>query len=108
MKTNQLLLPGALIGVGAAAATGFTLLARKVNAHETRHLDASARRQVPKRPRRIPRVAAEVVEPLGKWWGQAPIAATVAAAAWRSRGARAAAPIGAASAGAASLALLAG
>ena len=52
------------------------------------------------------RVAAEYITPLGKWYGQMPVAALVAGVAWRSGGPRAAIPIASASAAAASLAWL--
>jgi membrane-associated phospholipid phosphatase len=104
MRRDHALLPFAFFGAGLGAATAFTLLTRKVNAHGTRRLDANVRKRFPKRRRRVTRVAANIVQPLGKWWGQTPIAALVAAGAWRAKGPRAAVPIAAASAASASLA----
>ena len=98
------MLPLALIGAGVGAGVGFALLARKVNAHETRSLDARARKRFPQRRRRSTRMMARSIAPLGKWWGQMPIAALAAGTAWRLRGPRAGAPIAAVSAAAASLA----
>jgi undecaprenyl-diphosphatase len=106
MRRDHALLPFAFFGAGLGAAAAFTLLTRKVNAHETRRLDASVRKRFPRRRRRVTRVAAEIVEPLGKWWGQTPPAALVAAAVWRAKGPRAAVPIASASAASASLAWL--
>jgi undecaprenyl-diphosphatase len=104
MRHNQAVLPIALIGAGAGAAIGFTLLARSVKRHGTRHVDGTVRRALPKRHRRVTRVAMQLIEPLGKWYGQMPIAALATAAVWRARGPRAGLPIAAASASAASLA----
>lgn len=104
MRHHRNAVPGALIGVGVAGLIGFTLLARHVAAHETRALDGRARRQFPKRRRRLTRVTARAIEPLGKWWGQVPVAAAMSALTWRRRGPRAAVPIASASALAASLA----
>ena len=98
------MLPLALIGAGVGAGVGFALLARKVNAHETRSIDARARKRFPQRRRRSTRMMARSIAPLGKWWGQMPIAALAAGTAWRLRGPRAGAPIAAVSAAAASLA----
>jgi undecaprenyl-diphosphatase len=106
MTKNQVVLPAALLGGGVGAAIGFAVLARKVRRHRTRHLDATVRKAIPKRPRRASRFVAEALTPLGKWYGQMPAAALVAAATWRSRGPRAAIPIASASAAAASLAWL--
>ena len=86
------------------AAIGFTLLARGVKRHGTRHVDGTVRKALPKRHRRVTRVAMQMIEPLGKWYGQTPIAALATATVWRVRGPRAAVPIAAASASAASLA----
>jgi undecaprenyl-diphosphatase len=97
-------LPVALIGVGLGGVLAFTLLARRVKAHRTRAIDGRMRKQVPKRRRRVTRIAAQSIEPLGKWWGQMPVAVAVSAIAWRRRGPRAAVPIATASALAASLA----
>lgn len=69
-------------------------------------MDGAARKRFPKRRRRATRVAAEVILPLGKWYGQMPAAALAAALAWRRSGARAGLPIAGASAAAASLAWL--
>ena len=104
MRHKHALLPIALIGGGAGAAIGFALLARKVERHRTRHIDGAVRKALPKRHRPVTRVAMQLIEPLGKWYGQTPIAALATAAVWRSRGPRAAVPIAAASASAASLA----
>ena len=106
MRQNRALLPVALLGGGLAAAIGFAVLARKVRRYGTRQLDATVRKTIPKRHRPVTRVAAESVTPLGKWYGQMPVAALVAAVAWRSGGPRAAIPIASASAAAASLAWL--
>ena len=97
-------LPIALIGAGLAAAAGFGLLSRKVYAHETRHLDGAARKRFPKRRRRVTRALAQGMAPVGKWYGQMPAAALVAAFAWRRRGPRVAVPIVASSATAAAMA----
>jgi undecaprenyl-diphosphatase len=97
-------LPVALLGIGLGGALAFTLLTRRVNAHETRSIDGTARKALPKRRRRVTRMAAEAIGPLGKWWGQIPVAAAVSAVTWRRRGPRAAIPIATASAAAASLA----
>jgi len=104
MKRNRIALPLALIGAGVGAGVGFALLARKVNARETRHFDARARQRVPKRRRPVTRALATAIGPLGKWWLQMPLAAVAAGSAWRVRGLRAGAPIAAVSAAAASLA----
>ena len=104
MRNHDALLPIALIGGGVGAAIGFTLLARGVKRHETRRIDGTVRKALPKRHRRVTRVAMQIVEPLGKWYGQTPVAALATAAVWRARGPRAALPIAAASASAASLA----
>jgi undecaprenyl-diphosphatase len=94
----------ALLGAGVGAGVGFALLARSVNARHTRRLDAKARQQFPKRRRPATKAAATAIEPLGKWWGQMPLAALVTAAAWRIRGPGAGVPVAASSAAAASLA----
>ena len=104
MRRQHTILPIALITGGAGAAIGFALLARNVRRHRTRHIDATVRKALPKRHRRVTRVAMQVFEPLGKWYGQTPIAALATAAVWRAKGPRAAVPIAAASASAASLA----
>jgi undecaprenyl-diphosphatase len=104
MRHHQALLPIALIGGGVGAAIGFTLLARGVKRHRTRHIDGTVRKALPKRHRRVTRVAMQMIDPLGKWYGQTPLAALATAAVWRARGPRAALPIAAASASAASLA----
>jgi membrane-associated phospholipid phosphatase len=104
MKNDHAVLPVALIGAGFAAAAGFWFLAHAVTAHETRHVDGRARRQFPKRRRRATRVLAQAIGPLGKWYGQIPVAAAASALAWRDRGPAAAAPIAAASATAATVA----
>ncbi len=98
------MLPAALLGAGVGATVGFALLARAVNAHATSQFDGAARKQFPKRRRRATRALATGIGPVGKWWGQAPLAAAAAALAWRSRGPNAAVPIAAASATAAALA----
>jgi undecaprenyl-diphosphatase len=85
---------------------GFAVLARKVRHHRTRHVDATVRKAIPKRHRRATRLAVQSLTPLGKWYGQMPVAGLVAAVAWRSRGPRVAIPIVSASAAAASLAWL--
>ena len=104
MRHHHAVLPIALIGAGAGAAIGFTFLARGVKRHRTRRVDGTVRAALPKRHRRATRVAMQVIEPLGKWYGQMPIATLAAAAVWRAKGPRAAVPIAAASASAASLA----
>jgi undecaprenyl-diphosphatase len=104
MRNHDALLPIALIGGGVGAAIGFTLLARGVERHGTRRIDGTVRKALPKRHRRVTRVAMQMLEPLGKWYGQTPVAALATAAVWRARGPRAALPIAAASASAASLA----
>src|SRR5690242_388411 len=104
MTRQDISIPAALAGVGVGAGLAFTLLARRVSAHTTRGTDGGVRKRVPKRRRRATRIAANVIGPLGKWYGQSPMAALVAAATWRAKGPRAAAPIAAASATAASLA----
>jgi len=106
MTRNQVVLPAALLGGGVGAVIGFAVLARKVRRHRTRHLDATVRKAIPRRHRRMTRLAAESITPLGKWYGQMPVAALVTAAAWRSGGPRAAIPIASVSAAAASLAWL--
>ena len=97
-------LPIALIGAGLTAAAGFGLLARTVSAHKTRYLDGRARKQFPKRRRRVTRALAEGIGPVGKWYGQMPAAALAGALAWRRGGARLAVPIAASSATAAAMA----
>jgi len=104
MRQKHALLPIALIAGGAGAAIGFALLAHGVKRHRTRHIDGTVRRALPKRHRRVTRVAMQMAEPLGKWYGQMPITAVATAAVWRVRGPGAAIPIAAASALAASLA----
>jgi undecaprenyl-diphosphatase len=104
MRRQDISIPAALAGGGVGAGLAFTLLARNVKAHETRRVDGGTRKRVPKRHTRTTRIAANVIRPLGKWYGQSPLAALVAAATWRAKGPRAAAPIAAASATAASLA----
>jgi undecaprenyl-diphosphatase len=72
--------PGlALLGIGAASAAGFALLARSVARRETDGVDAAARRKAP-RPRG-PRVKklAELTGPLGKPWLLGPASAALAA-----------------------------
>jgi membrane-associated phospholipid phosphatase len=103
MKKHRML-PMALIGAGLGAAAGFALLARSVKQHETRHVDGRARKKAPKRRRRSTRMLAQGIGPLGKWWGQAPVAAALTALMWRRRGRYAALPIAGASASAAALA----
>jgi len=97
-------LPIALIGAGLTAAAGFGLLARKVYARETRHLDGAARQQFPKRRRRLTRALAKGIGPVGKWYGQMPAATLAAALAWRRGGRSAAVPIVTSSATAAAMA----
>ena len=97
-------LPIALIGAGLTAAAGFGLLARNVYGHKTRYIDGLARKQFPKRRRRVTRALAEGISPLGKWYGQMPVAALVGALAWRRGGVRTAVPIAASSATAAAMA----
>ena len=99
-------LPLALIGTGAGALAGFAVLAKRVNAHETRALDARARRQFPKRRRKSARTVAEIIQPLGKWWSQVPIGVATATLLWTKRRTSGAMSIAAASATAASLAWL--
>src|SRR5690349_8606651 len=108
MKRNQYLLPATLVGAGVATAVGFAFLARRVHAHDTRVIDARARRRFPKRRRRATKALATAIEPLGKWWGQMPLAAAASFVALRARkrGPRVATPIVGASAVAASLAWL--
>jgi undecaprenyl-diphosphatase len=106
MTRNQVVLPAALLGGGVGAVIGFAVLARKIRRHRTRHVDATVRKAIPKRHRRSTRLAMESLTPLGKWYGQMPVAGLAAAAAWRSGGPRAAIPIASASAAAASLAWL--
>lgn len=106
MRDSQALLPVGLIGAGIAAAAGFIALSRRVNQRKTRALDGKARKRFPKRRRPATRRAAEAIQPLGKWYGQIPVASLAAVAAWRRGGLRAAAPIAGASAAAASLAWL--
>ena len=103
MKKNQML-PIALFGAGLGAAAGYALLARSVKKHNTRQIDGQARKNVRKRRRRSTELLAKGIGPLGKWWGQAPIAAGVTAVLWRRRGRYAALPIAGASASAAALA----
>jgi membrane-associated phospholipid phosphatase len=102
MRQNRAVLPIALIGAGAGVA--FVWLSRRVKAHDTRRIDGQARRRFPKRRGGITRSLATGIGPLGKWWGQMPVSVGIAALAWRARGPRAATPIAAASAAAASLA----
>ena len=101
---KQHALPMALVGAGLGAAAGFVWLARSVRKHETRYVDGRARKQFPKRRRRATHLVADAFHPLGKWWGQMPLAAGVAALTWRNRGKYAALPIAGASASAAALA----
>jgi len=96
----------ALIGAGMVTTAGLIVLSRRVNRRKTSRLDGDARKLFPRRRRRATRAAAELIQPLGKWYGQMPISAAAAALVWRVRGPRAAAPIAAASAAAASLAWL--
>jgi undecaprenyl-diphosphatase len=106
MRHNHAVLPIALLGAGVGAGIGFTMLARRVNARQTSRVDSQTRRRFPKRRRPTTKAIATAIDPLGKWWGQMPIAVLVAAAAWRTRGPRAGVPIAASSAAAASLAWL--
>ena len=106
MTRNQVVLPAALLGGGVGAVIGFAVLARTVRRHRTRPLDATVRKAIPKHHRRATRLAVAALTPLGKWYGQMSVTGLVAAAAWRSRGPRAAIPIASASAAAASLAWL--
>lgn len=106
MRHDHAVLPIALLGAGVGAGIGFAVLARRVNARQTSRVDAGARKRFPRRRRPATKAIATAIEPLGKWWAQMPIAALVAAAAWRSRGPRAGVPIAASSAAAASLAWL--
>ena len=104
MRHQHALVPIALISGGVGAAIGFVLLARQVKRHRTRKIDATVRKALPKRHRRVTKVAMQLYDPLGKWYGQMPIAALATAALWRARGPQVAVPIAAASASAASLA----
>jgi undecaprenyl-diphosphatase len=72
--------PGlALLGIGAASAAGFALLARSVARRETDSLDSAARRKTPKaRGPRLKKLA-EVTGPLGKPWLLGPATAALAA-----------------------------
>ena len=97
MKKNDALLPVALVATGAGAAAGFAGLARAVTAHQTRRLDGIARKQFPKRRRRVTKALARGIGPLGKPWGHGPVALALAAYAWTRRGPHAAVPILAAS-----------
>jgi undecaprenyl-diphosphatase len=101
---NHRRLPVAFVGAGVGATAGFVWLARSVNAHDTQRLDGRARKTFPKRRRRGTRIVAQGIEPLGKWWGQMPVAAALTALTWRTRGRHAALPIAGASASAAALA----
>jgi undecaprenyl-diphosphatase len=93
MRKNDALLPAALAGAGAGAAAGFAALTHAVTAHKTRRLDGIARKQFPKRRRRVTRALAEGLDPLGKPWGHGPAALGLAAFAWSRRGPHAAVPI---------------
>ena len=106
MRRNRVVLPATLLAGGVGGVIGFAVLARKVRRHQTRHLDGTVRKAVPKRHRRATRIAAESITPLGKWYGHMSLAGLAAAATWRSRGPRAAIPAASASAAAASLAWL--
>lgn len=106
MRHNRLLVPLSLIGAGAGALAGFLVLTRRVDARQTRAIDARARRQFPRRRRRSTRWAAQVVEPLGKWFTQVPLGLGISAILWRADRKRGAVSIGGASATAASLAWL--
>jgi len=103
MKKHQML-PMALIGAGLGAAAGFALLSRSVKKHNTRQIDGRARKKALERRRRSTKMIAKGIGPLGKWWGQTPIAALVTALVWRRRGRYAALPIAGASASAGALA----
>ena len=91
-----------LLGVSAAAAGGFAVLARQVARHETKGVDAGVRREVPKRRGRKAKRAAEALGPLGKPWFHGPVAALLAAYA-RPRSRAGAAAITMSSAGSAGL-----
>jgi hypothetical protein len=88
MRDSRALLPVALLGAGVITAAGFLVLARRVDRHETRRPDGAARKRLPKRRRRPTRAVAEWIEPLGKWYGQMPMAAVAATALWRAGRAR--------------------
>ena len=106
MRHNRLLLPLSLIGAAGGAVGAFVVLAKRVNAHETKTLDARARRQFPRRRRRATRRAAEIVAPLGKWFAQVPLGLGVATILWRTNRKAGALSVAGASATAASLAWL--
>jgi membrane-associated phospholipid phosphatase len=97
VKNDRAVLPVALIGAGLAAAAGFAVLTRLVSGHRTRRFDAAARKRFPKRRRPSTRRIAEAIGPLGKWYGQMPVAAAAGLLAWRRRGPAAALPIAAVS-----------
>jgi undecaprenyl-diphosphatase len=106
MRHNRLLLPLSLIGAAGGAVAAFVVLTKRVNTHKTKALDARARRQFPKRRRPATRKAAELVQPLGKWFGQVPMGLGVSAMLWRANRRSGALSIAGASATAASLAWL--
>jgi undecaprenyl-diphosphatase len=106
MRHNRLLLPLSLIGAAGGAVAAFVVLTKGVDTHKTKALDARARRQFPKRRRPATRKAAELVQPLGKWFGQVPMGLGVSAMLWRANRRSGALSIAGASATAASLAWL--
>src|SRR5829696_3773754 len=73
-RGSDLTLP--LVGVGVGAAVAFAVLARRVAHHETAHVDAAVRKQVPKRP--VPALLAAYTRPSTKA-GAAAISASSAA-----------------------------
>jgi undecaprenyl-diphosphatase len=69
----------ALLGVGAASAAGFALLARSVARHETDRFDARARKKAPAPRGPRTKKAVKALGPLGEPWLHGPAAALLAA-----------------------------
>jgi len=80
MRRKRQAVPGlALLGVGAASAAGFALLARRVARHETSRFDATARKKAPTARGPRTKTAARALGPLGEPWLHGPAAALLAA-----------------------------
>src|SRR5690242_17301312 len=82
MRSDRAVIP-MLLGVTVAAASGFGLLTHAVAERKTSYADGRTRRHFPKRRRKATKHAAAALGPIGKEWIHAPIAAGVAAYAWR-------------------------
>ncbi|HKG92427.1 MAG TPA: phosphatase PAP2 family protein [Gemmatimonadaceae bacterium] len=78
----------ALLGAGLAAAGAFAAVAAAVMKKKTAYRDGRGRRALPKRRRRVTKMVAAAVGPLGKPYVHGPAALAIGALLW-SRGSRA-------------------